>query len=121
MVHRCHLGKVALYDTVTKLNWGVDIRTHSIREVVERLLTEDIEWADEPPPDDDNSVAQMSWPWWGSGDKDKDKDTKKKVKLPVPVAKEEVDCVVCLYFSVLVWSYSRRQDCFDWEYGKWEQ
>ncbi|KAG8217142.1 Alpha/Beta hydrolase protein [Butyriboletus roseoflavus] len=103
METRCHLGKVALYDTVTKLKWAVDIRTHSIREVVERVLAEDLEWADEPPPDDE-TVSWMSWPWWGGGDKDKDKDTKKKVKLAVPVAKEEVDCV----------------DCFNWEYGEWE-
>jgi putative lipase involved disintegration of autophagic bodies len=105
METRCHLGKVALYDTVTKLKWAVDVRTHSIREVVERLLSEELEWANEPPPDDDKSVSRISWPWWGGGNKDKDKDTKKKVKLPVPVAKEEVDCV----------------DCFNWEYGEWEQ
>ncbi|KAF8437532.1 Alpha/Beta hydrolase protein [Boletus edulis BED1] len=103
METRCHLGKVALYDTVTKLKWAVDIRTHSIRDVIERILSEDVEWGDEPPADGDKSVSRMSWPWWGSGDKDKDKDTK-KVKLPVPVAKEEVDCV----------------DCFSWEYGEWE-
>lgn len=92
-----------MYDTVSKLKWGVDIRTHSIREVVERLLSEDLEWADDPPPEDDKSVSRMSWPWWGGGDdkdKDKDKDTK-KVKLPVPVAKEEVDCVVRVSFTVL--------------------
>jgi len=68
------------------------------------VLSQDLEWADEPPPDDEKSVLRMSWPWWGSGDKDKDKDkdTKKKVKLPVPVAKEEVDCVVRLCSSVVV-------------------
>lgn len=80
----------------------MDVRTHSVREIIERVLAEDLEWADEPPPDDDKSVSRMSWPWWGNGDKDKDNDTKKKVKLPVPVAKEEVDCVVRLCFSVLL-------------------
>lgn len=63
------------------------------------MLAEDLEWADEPPPDDDKTVSQMGWPWWGGGDKDKDKDKDKetkKVRLPVPVAKEEVDCVVRL-------------------------
>ena len=87
---------------MTKFNWTVDVRTHSILQIVERLLSEDFDWADEPPPDD-KSVARMSWPWWGGGDKDKDKDKdpKKKVRLPVPVAKEEVDCVVSLGSSVL--------------------
>ena len=87
-----------LYDTVTKLKWAVDVRTHSAREIVERLLAEDLEWADEPSPDDDDKIiSQVTWPWWGSGEKDKDKDEDKdtkKVKLPVPVAKEEADCVV---------------------------
>lgn len=109
-IHRCHLGKVALYDTVSKLKWGVDIRTHSIKEIVERLLSQELEWADEPPPEDDKTVSQMGWPWWGGGNKDKDKDkgkdkdkeTKKKVKLPVPVAKEQLDCVVSLGSFVLV-------------------
>ena len=64
------------------------------------MLSEDLEWASEPPPDDEESVSRMSWPWWGGRNKDKDKDTKKKVKLPVPVAKEEVDCVVRLNLSV---------------------
>ena len=69
----------------------------------------------------------MSWPWWGGGnkDKDKDKDTK-KVKLPVPVAKEEVDCVVCLGFSVSRFCVvpvvlMTRQNCFNLEYGEWEE
>lgn len=73
----------------------------------------------------------MGWPWWGGGDKDKDKDEDKgtkKVKLPVPVAEEEVDCVVRLrYFFLSLFggdfeSYSRLlQDCFNWEFGEWEQ
>jgi hypothetical protein len=67
------------------------------------LLSEELEWANEPPPDEDKSVSRISWPWWGGGNKDKDKDTKKKVKLPVPVAKEEVDCVVRVKLAVLVW------------------
>ena len=67
--------------------------------MIERLLAQKLEWADEPLPEN-KSVSRMSWPWWGGGDKDKDKDTK-KIKLPVPVAKEEVDCVVRLTFSVL--------------------
>ena len=62
--YRCHLGKVVLYDTVTKLKWTVDVWTHSVREIVERLLAEDLEWADEPSPDNDKTISQVTWPWW---------------------------------------------------------
>ncbi|KAH8114230.1 Alpha/Beta hydrolase protein [Phellopilus nigrolimitatus] len=40
---RCHLGNIIKYDTVAKLNWAVDIRTHSIRKVIETVLAEDWE------------------------------------------------------------------------------
>jgi len=40
---RCHLGQVILYDTVTERGWGVDVRTHSIRMIIEKLLNEDWE------------------------------------------------------------------------------
>jgi putative lipase involved disintegration of autophagic bodies len=40
---RCHLGRVIRYDTVTKLGWAVDIRTHGIAQIVEKLLGEDWE------------------------------------------------------------------------------
>ncbi|KAF9228979.1 alpha/beta-hydrolase [Gyrodon lividus] len=113
METRCHLGKVVLYDTVTKLGWSVDIRTHSILNVIDRLLTQELEWDDEPPKGDDENgesdegegVSTRRWGWWGGKDDDKDKDTdmEKEVRLAVPVAKEEVDCV----------------DCFNWEYGEW--
>ncbi|KAF9239108.1 Alpha/Beta hydrolase protein [Melanogaster broomeanus] len=108
----CHLGKVALYDTVTKLGWSVDIRTHGIVTTVERLLAEELEWSDEPEGDDQsgesgegNDVWKSGWGWWGGGkDDDEDKDKKQKVRLAVPVAKEQTDCV----------------DCFNWEYGEWD-
>lgn len=29
MESKCHLGQTILYDTVNKLGWSVDIRTHS--------------------------------------------------------------------------------------------
>jgi putative lipase involved disintegration of autophagic bodies len=38
---RCHLGRVIRYDTVSKLGWVADIRTHGIAQVVERVLDED--------------------------------------------------------------------------------
>ncbi|KAG6329812.1 hypothetical protein ID866_9277 [Astraeus odoratus] len=106
METRCHLGQVALYDTVTKLGWSVDIRTHSILNVIEHLLAEELEWDDEPEDNDDvgkeGFLHGMGWGWWGGKDEDKDKDEGKKVRRPVPVAKPQEDCV----------------DCFNWEYGE---
>jgi putative lipase involved disintegration of autophagic bodies len=36
----CHLGNIIEYDTVTNLSWSVDLRTHAIAQVVERILSE---------------------------------------------------------------------------------
>jgi len=43
IVHRCHLGKTIVYDTVSNLSWSVDSRTHSIATVVEKVLN--VSWA----------------------------------------------------------------------------
>ncbi len=40
-VPRCHLGKVLRYDTVSKLKWSVDIRSHPISVIIEKLLADD--------------------------------------------------------------------------------
>ncbi|KAJ8586221.1 alpha/beta-hydrolase [Rhizopogon salebrosus TDB-379] len=45
METKCHLGKVIRYDTVSQLGWSVDVRTHSILQIIERLLTDD--WVEE--------------------------------------------------------------------------
>jgi len=37
---RCHLGKSIIYDTVTNASWAVDVRTHVIVAVIEKLLSE---------------------------------------------------------------------------------
>jgi len=41
---RCHLGKSIVYDTVGRLDWGVDVRHHPIKEVITRMLEEEGEW-----------------------------------------------------------------------------
>ena len=41
---RCHLGTSIVYDTVGRLNWSVDIRTHPIKEVINRILEKEIWW-----------------------------------------------------------------------------
>ena len=38
---RCHLGKSVVFDTIGKKGWSADIRTHSIKTVIERLLNQD--------------------------------------------------------------------------------
>lgn len=93
-LNRCHLGRVIQYDTVTKNGWSVDVRTHSVKVVIEKILHED--W--ELPSED------------GEGQE-------------VPELEEQTDCVVCcnLYFSIHILSDSRchlhPQECSSWEYG----
>jgi hypothetical protein len=36
----CHFGNVIEYDTVTNLSWSVDVRTHAIAQMVDRVLSE---------------------------------------------------------------------------------
>ncbi|KZT09639.1 alpha/beta-hydrolase [Laetiporus sulphureus 93-53] len=66
---RCHLGKTIVFDTVGKLGWRVDVRTHTIKEVITKVLE-----------------AQVEGGWDTSDD---------GVALDVPIAREEVDCVDC--------------------------
>ena len=40
MESRCHLGKSIVYDTVSNLSWSVDIRMHTIVNVIEKLLAD---------------------------------------------------------------------------------
>ena len=39
MESKCHLGQTIVYDTVSNLSWSVDIRTHTIATVIEKLLS----------------------------------------------------------------------------------
>jgi putative lipase involved disintegration of autophagic bodies len=36
----CHLGNIIEYDTVTNLSWSVDLRTHAIAQVVDKILSQ---------------------------------------------------------------------------------
>jgi len=63
MESRCHQGKTILYDTMTKLNWSADVRTHRIGVVIDQLLSKD--WEEDLPvpvaaPEDD-CVECYSW------------------------------------------------------------
>ena len=70
------MGKVIRYDTVTKLGWSVDSRTHGIVNVIEALLAKDYDWSDEEK-----------------------QDGEEKQKLAVPLMIEETDCVVSVTFT----------------------
>ncbi|KAF9069893.1 Alpha/Beta hydrolase protein [Rhodocollybia butyracea] len=65
---RCHLGKCVIFDTVDRLGWKVDVRTHTIKEVIGILE----EWG-KPEEGDPDPIG--SW--------------------EVPDALEELDCVDC--------------------------
>ncbi len=38
MESKCHIGRSIVYDTVSNASWAVDIRTHTIVNVIEKLL-----------------------------------------------------------------------------------
>lgn len=38
MESKCHLGVTCLFDSVDKLKWKVDVRTHRIKNVIEDVL-----------------------------------------------------------------------------------
>ncbi|KAI0269485.1 alpha beta-hydrolase [Russula aff. rugulosa BPL654] len=40
MESRCHFGNIIEYDTVTNLSWSVDVRTHAIAQIVDKVLSE---------------------------------------------------------------------------------
>ncbi|KAJ4477345.1 alpha/beta-hydrolase [Lentinula aciculospora] len=40
MESRCHLGKSIIYDTVSNSSWAVDVRTHGIVAVIEKVLSD---------------------------------------------------------------------------------
>jgi len=40
MESRCHLGNIIEYDTVTNLSWAVDVRTHAIAQIVDKILSQ---------------------------------------------------------------------------------
>ncbi|CED84793.1 alpha beta-hydrolase [Phaffia rhodozyma] len=95
---RCHLGETILYDTVNKLGWSVDIRTHRIGEVINRILN--VDWDDGDGPEKGDPPTNSSD---GNPDPGTNKPGKggKKKGLPVPRPEREDDCV----------------DCYRWEFG----
>lgn len=74
---KCHVGKKIVYDTVGRLGWSVDVRTHSIRVIVDNLLKED--WGNKTQDEFDLFARQegqqlegTKFGWWpGRGRKEK--------------------------------------------------
>ena len=36
----CHMGNIIEYDTVTNMSWSVDVRTHAIAQMIEKILSQ---------------------------------------------------------------------------------
>jgi lipase ATG15 len=79
---KCHTGQTIIYDAVGKLGWSVDIRTHRIGTIIDKLLIPDWDKDDgstsaevEEQDEQHKSIAQpiafrqdrswfsWSWPW----------------------------------------------------------
>jgi hypothetical protein len=58
-IRSCHLGKTILYDTVSKLGWSVDPRTHGIAVIVERLLAQHWEGGVPEPVEESDCVVRL--------------------------------------------------------------
>jgi len=63
---KCHLGNKIVYDTVTELGWRVDVRKHTIREVINNVLGVEREWeggrqVPEALPEDDDCIDCYKW------------------------------------------------------------
>ncbi|GMK59084.1 hypothetical protein CspeluHIS016_0700990 [Cutaneotrichosporon spelunceum] len=118
---KCHTGMTIMYDTVTVKGWSVDVRTHRIYEVINKVLADPWPVGDEDEDegdgddggggggggDDDDDDDDDDIPDPGTGKKDPAKEPTKP-KNPdwekhggVPKARAESVCV----------------DCFKWEFG----
>ncbi|PLW50193.1 hypothetical protein PCASD_01901 [Puccinia coronata f. sp. avenae] len=97
---RCHLGKSIVFDTVGKLKWAQDIRTHPIQTVIEKVLRPD--WIPKSSsPDCQKSENQLGgqglrWPWTGRKSKGSSDCPEENDEPIVPIAQpqecEEGDC-----------------------------
>lgn len=128
MESKCHTGETILYDTVRVKGWSVDVRTHRIEEVIDKVLADP--WPEEGEGKsgvwekavegwyraadrvraalDESVVRDDVNVWWGWGRRGpkrqpggEDPGWRKHGGVPKPVSEE--DCV----------------DCYKWEFGEW--
>ena len=96
----CHTGQTILYDTVTVKGWAVDLRTHRIGEIINKVLADP--WPVEDPPKkvEGDGEVRAWWGWGrkgpkpGQGEDDNSGDDWEK-HGGVPTARAESDCVDC--------------------------
>lgn len=75
----------------------MDVRKHTIKEVVHNVLEADVWWGDQPEKPEKEGL--FNWFWWGwkshidDGEKEKKKHRKGEGNVPTPII--ETDCVVC--------------------------
>jgi lipase ATG15 len=111
MESKCHTGQSIIYDTVTVKGWSVDIRTHRIGEIINKVLAD-------PWPGTEYSAVddKVKTSWWGWGRKgpgkgktghegEEEDDGGWEKHGGVPMAEPEDDCVDCFKWCVLIGSF----------------
>ena len=107
---RCHLGQVILYDTVQKLKWSDDARTHGIKVVVDKILADDSEWnskKDEEARGEGTQgvLSSFNWGWGrkkpGNTRGDEPDEEVPPVRSAIDVEGIDGECTVC--FSLSLW------------------
>ena len=105
---KCHTGQTILYDTVTVKGWSVDVRTHRIGEIINKILVDP--WPGTEGDPGKPEVAESSWSWWGWGrkgpgrhrrrDGPEDEDDGWNKHGGVPEAEPEDECIDCFKWCV---------------------
>jgi putative lipase involved disintegration of autophagic bodies len=92
---RCHLGQVILYDTVRKLGWSVDARTHGIKVIVDRLLADDSEWRTKDEATTPEMLSMFNWGWGRKKPGNVIDEEVPAAKSAIEVEGIEGECTVC--------------------------
>ena len=106
MESRCHLGRKRVYDTVTRYGWSVDVRTHRIGIIIDKLLAED--W---DKPGDDGSpgreVPELTW----------DDEECDVGALIYPFKLRHTVNTPLSGLPMLTCVLQQKEECYSWEYG----
>ena len=106
MESRCHLGRKRVYDTVTRYGWSVDVRTHRIGIIIDKLLAED--W---DKPGDDGSprreVPELTWDDEGCDVGTLTHSFKPHHSVNTPLSE----------LPTLTRMLQQKEECYSWEYG----
>ncbi|KAM0754681.1 alpha/beta-hydrolase [Meredithblackwellia eburnea MCA 4105] len=109
MESKCHSGRSIIYDTVGRLGWSVDVRTHTIRNVIAYLFVEDwgvkkLSGSSSFSSDPQKKKKRRRWWWPGGGGKKEDPeeppiDDGQHEGRGVPESNTEDECVDCFKWS----------------------